>query len=211
MALSEKERVCLALYQADCLKFIVVDFKNNLRSPFYFDNRQLWSHPEQKDVVIDSHERIIRELTRVISDNSQSFVLAGVPEGATPSVSSLTDRLRIPQIGPRLQLKEHGLKKAIEGFYNFGDTAIVIEDVITTGGSVLETVGVLRAGGLIVNDVVVLLDYGFGAVQNLQRQNLKVHPILQAKQAIQYYRHHQLYSKENLELAMEFLTAHAVN
>lgn len=78
----------------------------------------------------------------------------------------------------RKEPKSYGTKRLIEGVYHTGDTCIIIEDVITSGSSVLDTARDLQREGIIVTDVVVLVDREQGGTANIERHSIKVHSLL---------------------------------
>ena len=106
----------------------------------------------------------------------------------TASPVSLTRRCRsaqpspwasgVPLIYNRKESKRHGLGKDIEGLWQPGERVVIIEDVITTGGSIVSSVELFRASGLVVEDAVVLLDRQQGGVKNLHEVGIRVHSVL---------------------------------
>src|SRR6185312_4893643 len=84
--------------------------------------------------------------------------IAGVPYAALPIGTAVAIETNKPLIYTRKETKTHGLGKQIEGNWQPGERVIIIEDLITTGGSIIQTAEQLRAAGLIVEDVIVLID-----------------------------------------------------
>jgi orotate phosphoribosyltransferase len=101
--------------------------------------------------------------------------LAGVPIGGIAYAAVVALNLSKPLLYVRKEQKEHGRERRIEGLLQPGDRVIVLDDVVTTGKSVLEAAEAVRAEGGIVADAVVLLDRQQGAEGNLQRNGVKLH------------------------------------
>lgn len=75
----------------------------------------------------------------------------------------------------RKEAKAYGTKKLIEGKYEAGKRALIVEDVVSTGASIIETVYVLRAEGLVVEDVICVLDRGQGGLEKLEKYGIRLH------------------------------------
>ena len=86
--------------------------------------------------------------------------IAGIPYGSLPTATGLSLQLHKPLIYPRKEVKAHGARRLIEGDFNDGDHVVVVDDILITGGSVLEGIAKLESSGLVVRDVVVFLDHG---------------------------------------------------
>ncbi|MFM7287484.1 MAG: phosphoribosyltransferase family protein, partial [Cyanobium sp.] len=86
--------------------------------------------------------------------------IAGIPYGSLPTATGLSLQLHKPLIYPRKEVKAHGARRLIEGDFEEGDRVVVVDDILITGGSVLEGIGKLESSGLCVEDVVVFIDHG---------------------------------------------------
>ena len=95
--------------------------------------------------------------------------IAGIPYAALPIGMAVSLASGVPLIYNRKESKSHGLGKEIEGLWQPGERVVIIEDVITTGGSIVSSVELFRAAGLVVEDAIVLLDRQQGGVENLAR------------------------------------------
>ncbi len=109
------------------------------KSPIYCDNRKTLSFPEVRSYIRDSFAEFINELY------PQVELIAGVATGAIAHGALAADKLGKPFIYVRSEAKEHGLGNQIEGFYEKGQKVVVVEDLISTGGSSLNAVKALRA------------------------------------------------------------------
>ena len=104
--------------------------------------------------------------------------MAGVPYAALPLGAVTAWKLGTPLIYPRKEAKSHGTGQNIEGTFRAGDKAILIEDVITSGGSILKAAETLRAAGLVVEDAVVIVDRKQGGVAAMAENDIRIHPVL---------------------------------
>ncbi len=139
------------------------------RSPIYCDNRRLLSFPEVRDRVAEAFAEMVARLY------PGAEVVAGVATGAIAHGALAADRLGKPFIYVRSSPKAHGLSNQIEGFYEKGAKVVVVEDLISTGGSSLSAVEALRDAGCEVLGMVAIFTYGFAtAEQNFLKAGVKL-------------------------------------
>ena len=132
-----------------------VTFKSGIKSPVYCDNRRLPFWPQQWRVVIDG-------LQEMIGGRSRAFdVVGGVEAAGIPHSAAFAYADARPSIFIRKAAKEHGTKRRVEGGDVEGKTVLLIEDLVTTGGSSLSGVEALRAEGAVVCDCAAIITYGF--------------------------------------------------
>ena len=125
------------------------------KSPFYCDNRKTLSYPDLRNFV-----KI--ELTRTILEHfPQAEAVAGVATGAIAQGALVADELNMPFVYVRSKPKDHGLENLIEGELAPGTKVVVVEDLISTGGSSLKAVEALRKYGCEVVGMVASYTYGF--------------------------------------------------
>jgi orotate phosphoribosyltransferase len=125
------------------------------KSPIYCDNRKTLSFPEVRSYIKDSYALLIHELY------PEAELIAGVATGAISHGALAADKLGLPFIYVRSGVKEHGLGNQIEGYYEKGQKVVVIEDLISTGGSSLNAVKALRDAGCEVLGMVAIFTYEF--------------------------------------------------
>jgi orotate phosphoribosyltransferase len=125
------------------------------KSPIYCDNRKTLSFPEVRSYICDSFASLVKELY------PQVELIAGVATGAIAHGALTADKLSLPFIYVRSGAKEHGLGNQIEGYFESGQKVVVIEDLISTGGSSLSAVKALREAGCIVLGMVAIFTYEF--------------------------------------------------
>ena len=125
------------------------------KSPIYCDNRKTLSFPVVRSYISDSFAALIWKLY------PQAELIAGVATGAIAHGALTADKLGLPFIYVRSGAKEHGLGNQIEGYYEPGQKVVVIEDLISTGGSSLKAVRALREAGCDVLGMVAIFTYEF--------------------------------------------------
>ncbi len=156
--MNNKDAVAEKLLQINAIKLSVNNpftWASGWKSPIYCDNRKVLSFPfirdfiksEMCDVVFKSYGNI---------DLIAGVATAGIPWGAI-----VADQLKLPFIYVRPKPKEHGLGNQVEGFYEEGQSVILIEDLISTGKSSLQAADVLKNAGLHVKGLVSIFNYGF--------------------------------------------------
>lgn len=125
------------------------------KSPIYCDNRKTLSYPEVRSYIRDQFAAVVRE------KYPQVEVIAGVATGAIAQGVLVAQELNLPFIYIRSSAKSHGLENLIEGEYKAGQKVVVIEDLISTGGSSLQAVEALRKAGCEVLGMAAIFTYGF--------------------------------------------------
>jgi orotate phosphoribosyltransferase len=125
------------------------------KSPIYCDNRKTLSHPVVRSFIRDSFADIVKELY------PNAEMIAGVATGAIAHGALAADKLGLPFIYVRSEAKGHGLGNQIEGYYEKGQKVVVIEDLISTGGSSLSAVRALKEAGCEVLGMAAIFTYGF--------------------------------------------------
>lgn len=125
------------------------------KSPIYCDNRMTLSFPEVRSYLRDAFSAKVRELY------PQAELIAGVATGAIAHGVLVADKLNLPFIYVRSGAKDHGLGNQIEGHFEPGQKVVVIEDLISTGGSSLGAVRALKEAGCSVLGMIAIFTYGF--------------------------------------------------
>ncbi|MFP4489200.1 MAG: orotate phosphoribosyltransferase [Bacteroidales bacterium] len=135
------------------------------KSPIYCDNRKTLSFPQVRQAIRDAFAGRVRELY------PDAEVIAGVATGAIAHGVMVAEELGLPFIYVRSGAKGHGMGNRIEGFYEKGQKVVVIEDLISTGGSSLTAVNALREAGCNVQGMLAIFTYGFKKAEDNFRDN----------------------------------------
>jgi len=166
----ETKNLILELYAIGAIKFGSFPLKSGILSPIYIDLRLLISYPHLMKNLSIAVDKLISQF---------SFdVLCGVPYAALPFATAVSLQGDYPMIMCRKEAKGHGTKKMIEGKFAEGQFCLLIEDVSTSGASILETASALNKEGLKISDAVVLLDREQGAKQKLKEHGIHLHPLI---------------------------------
>jgi uridine monophosphate synthetase len=185
------------LLSAGCIKFGEFTLKSGLKSPVYIDLRQIISHPKLLADVAKAYLPIIANL--------QFSRIAGLPYAAIPIATAISLAGNYPMIYPRKEVKAYGTKAEIEGEYHAGETVLVIDDLATTGGSKFEAIEKLTGVGLIVKDIVVLVDRQSGAKESLEQAHYAMHAVLTISQLLDYWEETGKVEKDKIEATRKFL------
>ena len=145
---------------------------SGIKSPIYCDNRLILSYPEERSLVEDS----IAEKVRTLFPECEC--LMGTSTAGIAHAALAAERLGLPMGYVRGSAKDHGRKNQIEGRIDSGQKTVVIEDLISTGGSVIECVDVLREAGAEVLGIVSIFTYGMQkGLQRLREANITNHSL----------------------------------
>ena len=168
-----------ALLEAGCIKFGDFTLKSGLQSPIYIDLRRIITYPKLLAQVSAAYLPILETL--------KFDRLAGLPYAAISIATAISLQGNYPMIYPRKEVKSYGTKAEIEGEYHAGETALVIDDLATTGGSKFEAIEKLTGAGLAVTDVVVLIDRQSGAKESLEGAGFHLHAVLTITDLLDYW------------------------
>ncbi|MFN0064961.1 MAG: orotate phosphoribosyltransferase [Chlamydiales bacterium] len=179
------------LFTIGAVKFGQFRLKSGVLSPIYIDLRLTVSSP-----------KLLRMITKLIwekvADKKFDYI-CGVPYTALPFATTLSLDQNIPMLMRRKEVKEHGTKKLIEGIYEEGKNCLVIEDLITSGKSVFETITPLEEVGLVVTDIVAFLDRQAGGRKNIEDKGYTIHTLITLSELLQVLCEENLIDQETVE------------
>ena len=133
---------------------------SGIKSPIYCDNRVTLSYPNIRTFIRQEYSQ------SVLDSFGKPDVIAGVATGGIAQGALVAEELGLPFIYVRSEAKKHGMGNQIEGFFEEGQKVVVIEDLISTGGSSLKAVEALREAKLEVKGLVAIFTYGFKVAED---------------------------------------------
>ncbi|MFX0169742.1 MAG: orotate phosphoribosyltransferase [Candidatus Hodarchaeota archaeon] len=171
--------VALLLDDVKAIKFGSFTLASGRTSPYYIDLRVIPSYPEAFNNLIDLFVRWLTMQSQVTFDR-----IAGVPTAGISLATALSTRLQVPTLYVRSKPKEHGRQQRVEGVLESGDRVLVVDDLITDGGSKLEAVQALREAKAKVKDVLVVVDREEGGAMQLAKEKLQLHALVTVSQIV---------------------------
>ena len=181
--------------------------RSTVHSPIYINPRLLVGEP----MLLRRAAALIEQETRsgqaMRHPRCAPFdLVAGVPYGGLHLATSFSLNTNVPMIYARRP--EPGMEKPpIEGRYSPGQTVLIIDDLVTTGGSILETAALLKEAGLVVIDAIVLVDREQAAAERLKRHGIHLISILRLKVMLNHYLAEQLITREQYDRCIAYLEA----
>lgn len=168
-SVSTLNNLIMRLHEIGAIKFGSFVLKSGITSPIYIDLRKIISYPDLLQKMAESYWQKMQQC-------SYEHV-CGVPYTALPIATTVGVAHNKSMVMRRKEAKDHGTKQMIEGAYKKGDVCIVLEDLITSGASIFETITDLEQAGLTVKDAVVFLDRQQGGTKNVTKKGYHVHAI----------------------------------
>lgn len=162
-----KQAVLKGLIETECFRLGEFTLKSGKISPFYVDLRRTSAKAALMQLIGKAYASLMKGLS---FDH-----VAGIPVAALPLATAAAMEAGVSMIYPRMTQKDHGSGNRIEGNWKKGDRVLLLDDLITTGKSKLEAIEILREAGLIVEDLVVLLERGAQGRADMEAAGVKLH------------------------------------
>jgi uridine monophosphate synthetase len=169
----DRESLVLRLFQAGCVQFGHFKLKSGVLSPIYVDLRLLVSDPTALRQVADALVNLIQSQPPLSFDR-----IAAIPYAALPIGVALSLALNRPMIYPRKEIKSYGTSRPIEGRFEVGEKVLLLDDLITRADSKLEAIAPLQQAGLVVEDILVVLDREQGGSEALAKHGYRLHSLM---------------------------------
>jgi uridine monophosphate synthetase len=187
------EQFALTLFDIGAVQLGKFKLHSGKKSRIYLDLRVLVSFPFALRQAVAAYQTVLGQI---------SFdLLAATPLAGLPLGTALCLDMDKPLIYPRKTAKSYGTGKEIEGVWQVGQTAVIIDDLITSGDSILQAIVALKASGLQVNEAVVLVDREQGGVAMMQEHGYKLHAIMRIGQILSVLEEHErISSKEHAKV-----------
>jgi len=194
------EQVVDRLHEIGAVQFGEFRLKSGLTSPLYIDLRLVPSDPQLL--------RLVGEQMGRTADELEFDRVAAIPYGGLPLGVALSLAIGKPLIYPRKEVKEHGTRRPIEGTYRAGETALVVDDLVSTGGAKLEAIAPLIDAGLVVRDVLVLIDREQGGREALAQAGYRLHSLFTAAETLDVLEAHGHVPADLAQRVREYLRGH---
>lgn len=166
---------------------------SGLKSPIYCDNRKTLSYPQIRTYIRQHFVDVINQKF------SKPEVIAGVATGGIAIGALVAQEMGLPFVYVRSEAKKHGLTNTIEGEIASGQSVVVIEDLISTGGSSLKAVKALREKGCDVKGLVAIFTYGFDeAVQAFKKAKCQMETLTDYSALIGTALQHEYIDKKDI-------------
>ncbi len=161
------------LIECGAIKFGEFVLASGKKSKYYVDIKKASTKYE-----------ILELMGNMLAEKVKGDMLAGVELGAVPLVAITAIKAKRDYLIIRKEKKEYGTSKLIEGDYKEGQEVDIIEDVVTTGGSVLRAIKILRSAGLTVNRVICVVDREEGGKENLEKEGVELISLIKARELL---------------------------
>jgi len=176
-----KDELCTLLTRIGALRFGTFTLTGGKLSPYYVDMRIVPSFPEAFKTV----ENVFQSLAQNEIGPDKFDRIAGIPTAGIPFASVLAYNLQKPFLYVRKEVKTHGRERRVEGILHPGDKVLLVDDLVTSGGSLLNATDAIVAEGGTVEDTLVLIDREEGGREALRDKKIRLSYLLTMSEAAQ--------------------------
>lgn len=188
--------IVLKLHDIGAIKFGSFTLKSGITSPIYIDLRESISYPLLLQAIAE-------EMWKKTAHKNFDRV-CGVPYTALPIASYLSIKYQCPMVMRRKEVKDYGTKKIIEGVFEKNHNCLVLEDLITSGASIMETITPLEDVGMQVTDIVVFLDRQQGGQKKVEEKGYHLHSVVTMEQVLEILEENGRISSSTAECINQF-------
>ena len=193
----QRRALARGFFDAGCVRFGDFVLHSGMHSPIYIDLRRLVGYPRLLADVARLYGRLLRSL--------QFDRMAAIPHAGLPIGTAVALETGHPLIYPRRRAKSYGTQRLVEGEYVEGDRVVVLDDLITSGGSKLEAIKPLEAEGMIVEDVVVLIDREQGGAEALADEGYQLHSLFTLRELVEALTRDEKITLEQQRSVLDYL------
>lgn len=187
------------LHRIGAVRFGEFTLKDGRQSPIYLDLRVLVSYP-------GALARVGRAMVQRAASLSYDRI-AGIPYAGVPIAVAMSLIAERPMVYTRKEAKTYGTKRMIEGEYRAGERALLVDDVVTSGGAKLDAAAPFKEAGLVVEDVLVVVDREERGAAALAEAGLRLHSVLKVRALLEHLRHRGVADPADIDRSLDFLAA----
>ncbi|HII17504.1 TPA: orotate phosphoribosyltransferase [Candidatus Woesearchaeota archaeon] len=190
--------VMKALVDVNAVKFGIFKLASGRISPIYIDLRILPSYPKEFGSIMDAFGKLVSGL--------DVDVVAGAETAGIPLATAIAIKTGLPMVYVRRRPKGYGTGSMIEGVLEQGKKVVLIDDIITNGGSKFRFIDGLKEAGGQVKDVAVVLDRNQGGSEMLEAEGISLHALVSLKDLLAYMHGEGVVDQERYDQVMSYLS-----
>lgn len=172
-----KETLIHQLYEIGAVQFGSFPLKSGKQCPFHIDLRRTISYPKLLVAIGEALHQSVR--------GYEYDLICGVPFTAIPFATAISIQHLVPMIMRRTEKKDFGTESLIEGVYRLAQRCLIIEDVMVSGQSILDTIEPLEKEGIAIEDIAILIDRQQGGRRFLESKEFRVHTVCTLSEIVQ--------------------------
>lgn len=190
-------KLILDLHRIGCIQFGNFRLASGIMSPIYIDLRRIVSYPRLlKDIAFHYCEEIA---------DIECDLICGVPYTALPIATLISQETELPMVMRRKEIKDHGTKKQIEGVFSPNMKALIIEDLVTSGKSIIETVKDLESVGIIAPFAVALINREQGGINNAMKEGITIRCLMAITDILKTLENEGKIYSENVDEVLNYI------